>query len=65
MGEGAQLGLKSRKKMTRAAELLGSEHNMSESTRHELLKNGSSSDLVNIHYLHSVGGPWCTLEYVF
>ena len=53
MGEGAQLGLKSRKKMTSAAELLGSEHNMSESTvdctRHELLKNGSSSDLVNIH----------------
>ena len=45
------------KKMTPEAELLGSEHNMSESTRHELLKNGSSSDLVNIHYLHSVGGP--------
>ena len=44
--------------MTSAAELLVSEHNMSESTCRELLKNGSSSDLVNIHYLHSVGGPW-------
>ena len=39
--------------MTLAAELLGSEHTMSESTRHELLRNGGSSDLVNISHLHS------------
>ena len=54
----AHLRSKSQKKSTLAAEMLGSVTDVSDSTLHKLSNDGVSSNLVNFHYLHSVGGPW-------